>query len=113
MHMRDSVSKFCSRLHLPNYNTNFTHFEGSERAGSGGCAKCLNTPHRKAKHALHNRGVCAHYCPANKGQSPLPGSEVKYFSNLALTSRYSSASGGASFLEVILGQVSEYLRLSS
>jgi len=48
MHMRDSVPKFCSHLHLANYNTNFTHFEGSERAGSGGCAECLNTPHQKA-----------------------------------------------------------------
>src|SRR5262249_32358185 len=46
-------------------------------------------------------------------QSPAPGSEEKYLSNLSFSSLYWSASGKAGFFEVILGHLSAYSRLTS
>src|SRR5262245_32498829 len=46
-------------------------------------------------------------------QSPSPGFGLKYFANLSGSATKASASGGAAFLVVILGQLSEYCRLSS
>src|SRR5215475_12094275 len=47
------------------------------------------------------------------GQSPAPGFEEKYFSNLPSTPSNSFASGGKSFFWVMLGQALAYSVLSA
>src|SRR6476659_1471372 len=46
-------------------------------------------------------------------QSPSPGLALKYFWNLSGSLTNASASGGAGFLVVMFGQLSEYWRLIS